>query len=160
MKLSEKIIELRKANGMTQEDLALKCNVSRQSISKWEADITLPETEKLLVLGKLFSVSMDVLLKDDLLERINATGFHTALTDYIQANGMVVGVSAGSLIFANNLVGNLGLIDTRLEVHCPDGGNERQGRISVKGAHQINQYLRTCHTGISGQIINRWRIKG
>ena len=75
---------------MTQEDLALKCNVSRQSISKWEADITLPETEKLLVLGKLFSVSMDVLLKDDLLERINATGFHTALTDYIQANGMVV----------------------------------------------------------------------
>ena len=36
MKLSEKIIELRKANGMTQEELASKCNVSRQSISKWE----------------------------------------------------------------------------------------------------------------------------
>lgn len=66
MKLSEKIIELRKANGMTQEDLASKCNVSRQSISKWEADISLPETEKLLTLGELFSVSMDVLLKDEL----------------------------------------------------------------------------------------------
>ena len=66
MKLSEKIIELRKANGMTQEELASKCNVSRQSISKWEADITLPETEKLLILGKLFSVSMDVLLRDEL----------------------------------------------------------------------------------------------
>lgn len=51
MKLSEKIIELRKANGMTQEELAAICNVSRQSISKWEADITLPETEKLLILG-------------------------------------------------------------------------------------------------------------
>lgn len=132
MKLSEKIIELRKANGMTQEDLALKCNVSRQSISKWEADITLPETEKLLVLGKLFSVSMDVLLKDDLPERINATGFHTALTDYIQANGMVVGVSAGSLIFANNLVGNLGLIDTRLEVHCPDGETRGKAEYPLK----------------------------
>ena len=48
MKLSEKIIELRKAKGMTQEELACKCNVSRQSISKWEADIALPETEKLL----------------------------------------------------------------------------------------------------------------
>ena len=67
MKLSEKIIELRKANGMTQEELALKCNVSRQSISKWEADIALPETEKLLILGELFHVSMDVLLKDELI---------------------------------------------------------------------------------------------
>lgn len=42
MKLSEKITELRKANGMTQEELASICNVSRQSISKWEADIALP----------------------------------------------------------------------------------------------------------------------
>lgn len=67
MKLSEKIIELRKANGMTQEELASKCNVSRQSISKWEADIALPETEKLLILGELFHVSMDVLLKDELI---------------------------------------------------------------------------------------------
>ena len=66
MKLSEKIIELRKANGMTQEELASKCNVSRQSISKWEADIALPETEKLLILGELFHVSTDVLLKDEL----------------------------------------------------------------------------------------------
>lgn len=66
MKLSEKIIELRKANGMTQEELASICNVSRQSISKWEADIALPETEKLLVLGKTFRVSMDTLLKDEL----------------------------------------------------------------------------------------------
>lgn len=66
MKLSEKIIELRKANGMTQEELASICNVSRQSISKWEADIALPETEKLLILGEIFHVSMDILLKDDL----------------------------------------------------------------------------------------------
>ncbi len=66
MKLAEKIVELRKANGMTQEELASKCNVSRQSISKWEADIALPETEKLLILGDLFHVSMDVLLRDEL----------------------------------------------------------------------------------------------
>lgn len=66
MKLSEKISELRKSKGMTQEDLAAICNVSRQSISKWEADIALPETEKLLTLGEIFHVSMDVLLKDDL----------------------------------------------------------------------------------------------
>ena len=67
MKLSEKIVELRKANKMTQEELASICHVSRQSISKWEADIALPETDKLLLLGKIFHVSIDVLLKDDLM---------------------------------------------------------------------------------------------
>ena len=66
MKLSEKIVELRKVNGMTQEELASVCNVSRQAISKWEADIALPETEKLLILGETFHVSMDTLLKDKL----------------------------------------------------------------------------------------------
>lgn len=66
MKLSEKIIELRRMKGMTQEELAAICNVSRQSISKWEADIALPEMEKLLLLGETFHVSMDVLLKDEL----------------------------------------------------------------------------------------------
>ena len=54
MKLSEKIVELRKANGMTQEELAAKCNVSRQSISKWEADIALPETE-IVTVGRTVS---------------------------------------------------------------------------------------------------------
>lgn len=52
---------------MTQEELAAICNVSRQSISKWEADIALPETEKLLILGETFHVPVDVLLKDDLI---------------------------------------------------------------------------------------------
>lgn len=66
MKLSDKISGLRKANGMTQEELAAICSVSRQSISKWEADIALPETEKLLILGKTFRVSLDVLLRDEL----------------------------------------------------------------------------------------------
>lgn len=66
MKLSEKIIELRKAKGMTQEELAALCNVSRQSISKWEADIALPELDKLLILSETFGVSVDVLVKDEL----------------------------------------------------------------------------------------------
>lgn len=62
-----------------------------------------------------------------LLERVNATGFGVTLTEYIKQNGMVIGVSAGSLIFSNNLAGNLGLINTRLDVHCPDG--EVRGKV-------------------------------
>ncbi len=66
MKLSEKIQYLRNKNGMSQEALAEKCAVSRQSISKWEMDISLPETEKLLELSRIFGVTIDVLLKDEL----------------------------------------------------------------------------------------------
>lgn len=71
MKLSEKIQILRKESGYSQEGLADICNVSRQSVSKWEADISLPETEKLIVLSNLFHVTVDVLLKDELL--VNGT---------------------------------------------------------------------------------------
>lgn len=66
MKLSEKIQFLRNKNGMSQELLAEKCFVTRQSISKWEMDISLPDVDNLLVLSKLFGVPVDVLLKDDL----------------------------------------------------------------------------------------------
>ena len=66
MKLSEKIQLLRKESRYSQEILAEICNVSRQSISKWEADIALPDIDKLLKLSKIFNVSVDVLLKDEL----------------------------------------------------------------------------------------------
>lgn len=63
-----------------------------------------------------------------LLQRINATGFNATLMEYIQNDGVVIGVSAGSLVFANNLPENLGLIDTKLDVHCADG--EKPGKVS------------------------------
>lgn len=66
MKLSEKIQYLRNKNKMSQEALAEKCFVSRQAISKWEMDISLPETDKLLELSRIFGVTIDVLLKDEL----------------------------------------------------------------------------------------------
>lgn len=66
MKLSDKLQLLRRERGYSQEELASVCGVSRQSISKWEADISLPETEKLIVLSRLFGVTVDVLLKDEL----------------------------------------------------------------------------------------------
>lgn len=66
MKLSEKIQLLRKKYGYSQEYLAEICNVSRQCISKWEADIALPNVDKILILSRVFQVSIDILLKDDL----------------------------------------------------------------------------------------------
>ncbi len=66
MKLAEKIEILRKRNGWSQEELADKVAVSRQSVSKWESGGAVPELDKILLLSTLFGVSTDTLLKDDL----------------------------------------------------------------------------------------------
>ena len=64
MTFSEKIFKLRKERGLSQEALAEKLNTTRQAISKWENGQGFPETEKLLMLGNIFEVSIDYLLKD------------------------------------------------------------------------------------------------
>lgn len=64
MKLSDKIVKLRKSNGMSQEDLAEKLQVSRQAISKWESGSAMPDAFNILQLSKLFSVTSDYLLNE------------------------------------------------------------------------------------------------
>ena len=59
MNVSEKILQLRKAKGFTQEELAEKLNVSRQSVSKWESGQSVPELEKLVALSGIFGVKAD-----------------------------------------------------------------------------------------------------
>ena len=63
--LNEKIIYYRKKNILTQEELAYQLNVSRQTITKWEAGIIYPNVEYLIKLSNLFSVSVDALVKED-----------------------------------------------------------------------------------------------
>lgn len=65
MKLSDKIIRLRKSNGMSQEDLAEKLCVSRQAISRWESGTAMPDAYNILQVSKLFDVTTDYLLNDD-----------------------------------------------------------------------------------------------
>ena len=66
MILSEKIVALRKRMGWSQEELAEKLHVSRQSISKWELGATVPDLDKILKMSALFGVTTDYLLKDEL----------------------------------------------------------------------------------------------
>lgn len=69
MTLGQKIFELRNKQKMSQGDLAEKLNVSRQSISKWETDASVPELDKLIMLSDLFSITMDELVRDELPEK-------------------------------------------------------------------------------------------
>ena len=62
MTLGEKIKELRKARGLSQEELAEQINVSRQAVSKWELDLSLPDIDNIVQLSQLFDVSTDHLL--------------------------------------------------------------------------------------------------
>lgn len=64
MSFSDRLQELRKSKGFSQEQLAEMCNVSRQSVSKWETDLGYPETEKLLILCEVLEVDLDYLLRD------------------------------------------------------------------------------------------------
>lgn len=69
MSLGEKITLLRKEKYWSQEELAMQMEVSRQSVSKWESDASVPELDKLIKLGEIFDVSLDYLLKDEKTER-------------------------------------------------------------------------------------------
>ena len=65
MNFNEKLISLRKSKGMSQEELGVELNVSRQTISNWENDKSYPDVNSLLLLGEVFQVSLDNLLKGD-----------------------------------------------------------------------------------------------
>lgn len=66
MKLEEKLISLRKKQGLTQQELAGKLEVSRQAVSKWEVGLAVPNTENLKVLSNLYGVTLDCLINDEL----------------------------------------------------------------------------------------------
>lgn len=65
MRFEEKIVELRKAKGLSQEELAEQLGVSRQAVSRWELGSTMPDIPNLVQLCELFGVSADYLVKDE-----------------------------------------------------------------------------------------------
>lgn len=65
MTFGDKLSKLRRDNNYTQEQLADILGVSRQAVSKWESNITYPETDKLIRMSKLFHCTTDYLLLED-----------------------------------------------------------------------------------------------
>ena len=66
MTIGEKITQLRTNMNMSQEQLAEKVTVSRQSVSKWEMDQAMPQIDKVLLMCSLFGITTDELLQDDI----------------------------------------------------------------------------------------------
>lgn len=82
MILADKIIEERKKNGWSQEELANKLGVSRQAVSKWESAGSIPDLQRILQMSELFGVTTDYLLKDEIEE--------APLNEYVETNTIKV----------------------------------------------------------------------
>ena len=78
MKLADKLIELRKEKGWSQEEFAEKLDVSRQAISRWENETALPDAQNILRISKLFNVTTDYLLNEDNEDRAETPAVQTA----------------------------------------------------------------------------------
>jgi transcriptional regulator with XRE-family HTH domain len=98
MDLGKKLFELRKSNGLSQEDLAEKLKVSRQTISKWELNETSPDLKQAKELSGIFKVGLDELVNNDvsniIIEKISNTERLAQLTiKIIKAIGILIAVA-------------------------------------------------------------------
>lgn len=119
----------------------LKCGISDKNINVYDLHTGM-EIEELQQYDVVYLCGGNT---HYLLERINETKFNNSLMEYIKSNGLVIGVSAGSLIFSNNLCNNLGLIDTKLDVHCITG--EKIGRLAYPLKNNV-RLTNTCALSI------------
>jgi transcriptional regulator with XRE-family HTH domain len=72
----DNLVYLRKMKGMSQENLAAKLDITRQTISKWEKGAAVPDLDRILKLSELFGVSVDYLVKDEM-EEVDYSGTET-----------------------------------------------------------------------------------
>ena len=99
--LGKKIQQLRKDNGMSQEELASKLTISRQAISKWELGESMPDTNNVVQLSKLFGVSTDYLLHDDFEDEVTKTNDNQSeesMIDHTNKKGVLSSSKQNSFI--------------------------------------------------------------
>lgn len=107
MLTGEKLSFLRKKEGWSQGELADKLNISRQSVSKWELNESLPDAENIVKISNLFNISTDYLLKDD--AELTQQTVETPKKKYYTAQGIITTL-AGIL--------TLGIINVLGHIYC------------------------------------------
>ena len=97
MKFSENLIKLRKEKGWSQEQLAEKCEVSRQTIYKWESAQSYPEMDRMLLLSEIFNCSIDELMKSDI--QIETIGLKQEYDTFYNTYARRIAFGVGLIIF-------------------------------------------------------------
>lgn len=107
MNFNEKLINLRKSKGLSQEELGAELNVSRQTISKWESSQSYPDFQRLVALSDYFGLTLDELVRDIDVQQVreqNLSGeqLHAVYTDISAARRYLTiffTIGAGILVF-------------------------------------------------------------
>lgn len=119
MRLSDKIVKLRKTKGWSQEELAEKLNVSRQAVSRWEGATAQPDATNILQLSKLFGVTTDYLLNDEYasdndlpkVKEIKSDGLHQMMILMVTLEVMVFMIQfTTTMILQNEFFGVLSFL--------------------------------------------------
>ena len=143
MILADKLIELRKKNGWSQEELAEKLGVSRQSISKWEGAQSVPDMKRILTLSEIFGVSTDVLLKDELDLSEAAPDYHSDEYHPVEENSrMVTMEEASDFLSYKNLSSARVSLGVMLCILSPVlliilEGMQETGKLNVAGNYTV-----------------------
>lgn len=112
----------------------LKCGIKKENITVYDLHKSMT-AEKTKRYDVIYICGGNT---EYLLERINEIDFGACVKAFIADGGLVVGVSAGSIIFANNLKNNLGLLNRRLDVHCDDKQCSPTGCIDMADSAPIS----------------------
>lgn len=142
MTLGEKLQSLRKQSGLSQEQLSSQLTVSRQAISKWELDSSLPDTENIIQLSKLFNVSIDYLLDDDIenTDDIQVVKENTIVlrSKFHNTLEMIIGIICAGI----GLLGNITLLvlSTMIQVPVTKKLVMTDGSVSYYGGGDVLGY--------------------
>lgn len=154
MNIGDKLKELRKGKGLSQEQLAEKIGVSRQAITKWESGKGLPDIENMVILAETFEISLDELVSDGLTVRqndtekyspkyVNETMYNVDCTknidiNLISANQIYIGTNTNESIYIKLESDTIEELESLFKIKIDDHGNRldvdciKKGSISKK----------------------------
>ncbi len=129
MNLSNKIIELRSKNKLTQEELAEKLNVSRQTVSNWETGKCYPDIETLIIMSNKFNISLDELLKDNIkmVKEVDKKVKIASKLKYVLTIVLIISILVGVFLVKSNVEANTKIdkyekqIEEMYLTNIPDG---------------------------------------
>lgn len=110
MEFKDKLIELRKSKGLSQEEFGNRIGVSRQTISKWESGQSYPDFQRLVLLSDFFDISLDVLVKDLDLQDVRNQNLSDAKVDSLYEDVQKAKSTLNLIINAFAIFGVVGVV--------------------------------------------------
>lgn len=141
MRLTEKLIRLRKEHGFSQLDLAERLSVSRQAISKWEVGTAVPSTDNLRVLSELYGVSIDYLLSGDaeMSDKIHTDDKSSDVIDKKRKKYVRIGLFACILVIVSLLSVGIAIAYKNTDKEIPFSEmNTEQEPVIFSGGFSLN----------------------